>query len=107
APHGGRVHIPGEPWSWAIPITSLGGRVGDLVVSARGEPSEEELFVVRALARKMGVAIAQARFHRREVHANRGLRTSVNALELAQEESQEARGIAEVASLAKSEFIAA
>jgi signal transduction histidine kinase/FixJ family two-component response regulator len=107
APHGGRVHIPGEPWSWAIPITSLGGRVGDLVVSARVEPGEEELFVVRALARKMGVAIAQARFHRREVHANRGLRTSVDALELAQEESQEARGIAEVASLAKSEFIAA
>jgi signal transduction histidine kinase/CheY-like chemotaxis protein len=107
APHGGRVNIPGEPWSWSMPITSLGGRVGDLVVAARVEPSEEELFVVRALARKMGVAIAQARFHRREVHANRGLRTSVNALELAQEESQEARGVAEIASLAKSEFIAA
>jgi len=107
APHGGRVVIEGEPWAWALPLTSLGGRVGDLVVVASVEPTDQELFVVRALARKMGVAIAQARLHRREAHANRELRVSLIELEHARAESQEARGAAETASLAKSEFIAA
>jgi signal transduction histidine kinase/ActR/RegA family two-component response regulator len=107
APHGGRVHVEGEPWAWALPLTSLGGRVGDLVVAAKGEPSEEEFFVLRSLARKMGVAIAQARLHRREAHANRELRASLLELEHARAESQAARGAAETASLAKSEFIAA
>jgi signal transduction histidine kinase/ActR/RegA family two-component response regulator len=107
APHGGRVEIEGEAWAWALPLTSLGGRVGDLVVAAEVEPADEELFVLRALARKMGVAIAQARLHRREAHANRELRASLMELELARQESQDARGVAETASLAKSEFIAA
>ncbi len=107
APHGGRVHIEGESWAWALPLTSLGGRVGDLVVAARSEPNEEEFFVLRSLARKMGVAIAQARLHRREAHANRELRVSLIELEHARAESQAARGAAETASLAKSEFIAA
>jgi signal transduction histidine kinase/ActR/RegA family two-component response regulator len=86
APHGGRVTIEGEPWAWAIPLSSLGGRVGDLVVAAALEPTEEEVFILRALARQIGVAIAQARFHQREVRANDELRS---------------------ASRAKSEFIAA
>jgi signal transduction histidine kinase/ActR/RegA family two-component response regulator len=107
APHGGRVEIAGEPWAWALPLTSLGGRVGDLVVVAPAEPTDPELFVVRALARKMGVAIAQARLHRREEHANRELRVSLIELERTRAETQEARGAAETASLAKSEFIAA
>ena len=107
APHGGRVVIAGEPWAWALPLTSLGGRIGDLVVVAAVEPTDQELFVLRALARKMGVAIAQARLHRREAHANRELRVSLIELEHARAESQEARGAAETASLAKSEFIAA
>jgi signal transduction histidine kinase/CheY-like chemotaxis protein len=107
APHGGRVIIEGEPWAWALPLTSLGGRVGDLVVAATSEPNEEEFFVLRSLARKMGVAIAQARLHRREAHANRELRVSLIELEHARAESQAARGAAETASLAKSEFIAA
>jgi len=107
APHGGRVEIAGEAWAWALPLTSLGGRVGDLVVTAAVEPADEELFVLRALARQMGVAIAQARLHRREAHANRELRVSLTELELARQESHEARGAAETASMAKSEFIAA
>ena len=107
APHGGRVKIAGEPWAWAFPLTSLGGRVGDLVVAAPVEPTDQELFVVRALARKMGVAIAQARLHRREAHANRELRVSLIELELSRAECQVAQGVAETASLAKSEFIAA
>lgn len=107
APHGGRVQIEGEPWAWAFPLTSLGGRVGDLVVAASAEPTEEEFFVLRSLARKMGVAIAQARLHRREAHANRELRVSLVELEHTRAQSQEARAAAETASLAKSEFIAA
>jgi signal transduction histidine kinase/ActR/RegA family two-component response regulator len=107
APHGGQVQIEGEPCAWALPLTSLGGRVGDLVVAAATEPTEEEFFVLRSLARKMGVAIAQARSYRREAHANRELRASLIELEHARAESQEARGAAETASLAKSEFIAA
>ena len=55
----------------------------------------------------MGVAIAQARLHRREAHANRELRVSLIELEHARAESQAARRAAETASLAKSEFIAA
>lgn len=86
APHGGQVTIEGESWAWAIPLSSLGGRVGDLVVAAPHQPTEAEMFILRALARQMGVAIAQARFHRREVRANDELRS---------------------ASRAKSEFIAA
>jgi signal transduction histidine kinase/ActR/RegA family two-component response regulator len=107
APHGGRVEIAGESWAWALPLTSLGGRVGDLVVAAASEPTDRELFVVRALARKMGVAIAQARLHQREAHANRELRVSLIELERTREECLEAQGVAENASRAKSEFIAA
>jgi signal transduction histidine kinase len=55
----------------------------------------------------MGVAIAQARLHRREAHANRELRVSLIELERTRAEAQDARGAAETASLAKSEFIAA
>lgn len=107
APHGGRVTIEGEPWAWALPLSSLGGRVGDLVVAATVEPTEEELFVLRALARQIGVAIAQARFHQREVRANDDLRVSMIELERTRAETQQARGAAERASRAKSEFIAA
>jgi signal transduction histidine kinase/ActR/RegA family two-component response regulator len=107
APHGGRVEVEGDAWAWALPLTSLGGQVGDLVVAAENEPTEEEFFVLRSLARKMGVAIAQARLHRREAHAHRELRASMMELEHARAESQEARGVAETASMAKSEFIAA
>jgi signal transduction histidine kinase/ActR/RegA family two-component response regulator len=107
APHGGQVMIAGESWAWALPLSSLGGRVGDLVVTADAEPTEDELFVLRALARKMGVAIAQARFHRREVRANEELRDSMIELERTRAETQQARAAAESASQAKSEFIAA
>ena len=107
APHGGRVTIAGEAWAWALPLTNLGGHVGDLVVVAAVEPAEEELFVVRAMARQMGVAIAQARLHRREALAKRELRVSLVDLEESRAESQEARRAAETASLAKNEFIAA
>ena len=107
APHGGQVTIEGEAWAWALPLSSLGGRVGDLVVASEVEPTEEEMFVLRALARKMGVAIAQARFHRREVRANEELRDSMIELEHSREECQQAQTDAESASRAKSEFIAA
>lgn len=107
APHGGRVEITGEPWAWAFPLTSLGGRVGDLVVAAPVGPTEDEMFVLQALARQIGVAIAQARFHLGEVRANEELRDSMTELERARAESQAARAAAEGASRAKSSFIAA
>src|SRR5204863_9204478 len=107
APHGGQVTIEGEAWAWALPLSSLGGRVGDLVVTADVEPADDELFVLRALARKIGVAIAQARFHGREVRAHEELRDSMIELERTRAETQQARAAAESASQAKSEFIAA
>jgi signal transduction histidine kinase/CheY-like chemotaxis protein len=107
APHGGRVEITDAPWAWAFPLSSLGGRVGDLVVSAAVAPSEDEMFVLQALARQIGVAIAQARFQQGEARANEELRDSMTELERARAESQAARSAAEAASRAKSDFIAA
>lgn len=53
-------------WSWAFPVRSLSGHLGHLVVVAPTEPSEEEQFLLRALAQQTGAALGNARLHAAE-----------------------------------------
>jgi sugar diacid utilization regulator len=63
---GGPLAITGAPWAWAFPLRSLGGHFGYLVVVADAEPPSSGLFLLRVLAQQAGIALANARLHRRE-----------------------------------------
>jgi sugar diacid utilization regulator len=76
---GGAVTIPGEGWSWALPLRALRGEVSYFVVAAAGEPSGSEQFLVRVLAQQTGVALANARLHARERAAAEELRSAYAA----------------------------
>ena len=66
---GGAVGIPDEPWTWAFPLRSLAGHAGFLVVGGDAEPPTPEQFLLRVLAQQMGIALANARLHNREMTA--------------------------------------
>lgn len=85
---GGPVTVPGAGWAWALPLRSLGGYSGHMVVHADDEPSADEQFVMQALAQQTGVALANARLHAKERGtaaelrvANAALADTVRALE--------------------------
>ncbi|KWX01058.1 CdaR family transcriptional regulator [Carbonactinospora thermoautotrophica] len=87
---GGQVTIPGEAWGWALPLRSLAGDLGYLVVAADDEPPPAEQFLLQALAQQAGVALANARLHAKERAtaeelraANAALAETVRALERA------------------------
>src|ERR1700733_2914308 len=63
---GGSVDLPGMPWSWAYSLSSAHGPAGYLVVGAQTPPAESERFLLQVLAQHAGVALANARLHRRE-----------------------------------------
>jgi hypothetical protein len=73
---GGAVSIPADGWSWAFPLRSLAGHVGHLVVGADAEPSSLDQFLLRVLAQQVGIALANARLHARELEASSELRAA-------------------------------
>jgi DNA-binding PucR family transcriptional regulator len=73
---GGRLTIPGEFWSWALPVPGSGGAGGYFVVAADEEPTGPEQFLLRVLAQQTGVALANARLHARERATAEELRTA-------------------------------
>lgn len=85
---GGAIDFPGEDWSIALPLRSLGGHRGYLIAGAEQEPPEGEEFLLRVLVQQAGVALANARLHARERaiagelrEANTALADTVRALE--------------------------
>ncbi len=79
-PAGGSVALPGVPWSWAYSLSSAHGPAGYLVVGAQGPPAEIERFLLQVLAQQAGVALANARLHRREREQAEELRVANLAL---------------------------
>ncbi|MGB8406427.1 MAG: helix-turn-helix domain-containing protein [Mycobacterium sp.] len=89
-PSGGMLTLTGYRWCVALPLRGLDANIGYFVVAAETEPSTGEQFLVRVLAQQTGVALANARLHRRERastealrHSNVALAESVMALEYA------------------------
>ena len=87
-PAGGELVLHGRPWAAALPIRSRTGVLGHLVVSACGQLSTEERFVLSALTQQCGVALANARLITREravlaqvAATNAALERTVNRLE--------------------------
>ncbi|MFO7192263.1 helix-turn-helix domain-containing protein [Thermocrispum sp.] len=67
--NGGPVRLPGRAWSWALPLGSVGSFVGYLLVSADEKvdiPTEDEKFVLHALAQQTASALVNARTHAKE-----------------------------------------
>ena len=79
-PANGSVALPGVPWSWAYSLSSAHGQAGYLVVGAQGPPAEIERFLLQVLAQQAGVALANARLHRREREQSEELRVANLAL---------------------------
>jgi DNA-binding PucR family transcriptional regulator len=63
---GGPVELPETGWAWAFPLSSQSGHLGHLVVGAGREPTNEEQFLLRALAQQTGGALANRRLHAQE-----------------------------------------
>lgn len=85
---GGPIELPGTGWAWAYPLSSLAGNLGHLVIGAAREPSDEEQFLLRALAQQTGGALANRRLHAQEQATaselsalNERLRGTVGALQ--------------------------
>lgn len=73
---GGAISIPGVSWGWAFPLRSLAGTLGYLVIGADVAPSASDEFVLRTLAQQVGIAIANARLHHRQLAASSELRAA-------------------------------
>lgn len=73
----GLVSVPGSEWGVALPLRSLGGCWGYLVLRAPAEPSEDERFLLRVLAHQTGAALENAGLHRGQRETTAELR-SVN-----------------------------
>jgi hypothetical protein len=71
---GGAVSIQDDGWAWAFPLRSLAGHLGHLLVGADEEPSSLDQFLLRVLAQQVGMALANARLHTRELAAAAELR---------------------------------
>jgi hypothetical protein len=73
---GGAVSIQDDSWGWAFPLRGMAGQLGILVVGADEEPSALDQFVLRVLTQQVGIAIANARLHERELAASAELRVT-------------------------------
>ena len=62
----GSIDLSDGMWRWAFTLRGLSGPNGFLVVRASGAPSQDEFFLVEALAQQLAGALANAELHRRE-----------------------------------------
>jgi sugar diacid utilization regulator len=62
----GPLEVEGERWAWALPMRSLAGAFGHVVIAAEGPVLETEQFLLRVLAQQLGIAVANAESHARE-----------------------------------------
>jgi hypothetical protein len=73
---GGAVSVQDDGWGWAFPLRSLTGHLGHLVIGADDEPSSLDQFLLRVLAQQVGISLANARLHDRELAASAELRAT-------------------------------
>ncbi|MGF1664928.1 MAG: PucR family transcriptional regulator [Acidimicrobiia bacterium] len=66
---GGHVSMSDGAMAWAYPVHSGHGHAGWLVAHCVPDPSDEEHFLLRALAQHAGAAIANRRLHEQEQRA--------------------------------------
>ena len=85
AAEGGPVTLADVPWSWAYPLSSRHGPAGFLLAGAQVPPAEGERFLLQVLAQQTGVALANARLHRREREQVEELRIANLALQRSME----------------------
>ncbi|MFG2888010.1 PucR family transcriptional regulator [Streptomyces sp. NPDC048248] len=62
----GPIQFPEDVWGWATALRCDGGLVGYLVVSAESPLSDDERFLIYALAQPIGAALDNAASRRRE-----------------------------------------
>lgn len=62
----GGIEVADEPWAWALPMRSLEGASGHLVIVGEKPVDDSEQFLFRVLAQQLGIAIANADIHARE-----------------------------------------
>jgi hypothetical protein len=77
---GGVLDVHDEGWAYAFPLRSLEGQFGSFVVVADEEPAQLDHFLLRVLAQQTGIALANARTHKRERLTATELRASNRAL---------------------------
>jgi hypothetical protein len=66
AAEGGPVTLADVPWAWAYSLSSRHGPAGYLLAGVQVPAAEGERFLLQVLAQLAGVALANARLHRRE-----------------------------------------
>lgn len=62
----GDLRVEGEPWAWALPMRSLAGTFGHVVIAGEAPVPDTEQFLLRVLVQQLGIAIANADTHARE-----------------------------------------
>jgi sugar diacid utilization regulator len=62
----GPIRVEGERWAWALPMRSLEGAFGHVVIAGEAPVQDTEQFLLRVLAQQLGIAIANADIHARE-----------------------------------------
>lgn len=64
---GGLLTLPERGWAYALPLPSGSGNVlGHVVISSNASPDSEGEFLLKVLAQQTGVALSNARLHKRE-----------------------------------------
>ena len=63
---GGTIKVEGERWAWALPMRSLEGAFGHVVIAGEGPIQDTEQFLLGVFAQQVGIAVANADIHARE-----------------------------------------
>lgn len=79
-PSGGVLTLGRYAWCVALPLRGLDAHIGFFIVASDEEPSVGEQFLLRVLVQQTGVALANARLHRKEQASTEALRDSNIAL---------------------------
>jgi sugar diacid utilization regulator len=76
--NGGAVHLPGVRWAWGLPLDSVQGVAGYMVVGSDIDPEVHHRFLIGMLVQQAAAALANARLHERE-RATAARLTTANA----------------------------
>ena len=63
---GGTIKVEGERWAWALPMRSLEGAFGHVVIAGEVPIQDTEHFLLGVFAQQVGIAVANADIHARE-----------------------------------------
>lgn len=63
----GQVDVPGGRWGWAFPLSHRSAVKGCLVLSAVSAPAEDEILLLKIMARQAGAALAYVAKHEHDI----------------------------------------